>query len=285
MAPSLTLVAQTKMARYSIGMQETTKGWEKSFQLILGLGLTALFFFMMAPFMVAILFAAVITIVAYPLYSKLRRSLPPPAAAILITLGITLGVLIPLAFLLVGGAYQVLAWVRTFPAPTVENFQSLVERFHLQKLLNFASPYVSLDMNWLQSNAMGILEGTLTRISQFSTGFISGIPSLFLGVSVVIVGIYFFLVDGSKLLLFLAKVSPMKPERSRDLYLSFEKSCRGVVLAMLVSCLIQAILVFMFFILTGVPNAPLFGLSSFIMGMVPVVGVAPITLGASLYLF
>ena len=46
-----------------------------------GLSLTVLFFYMMAPFLVSFLLSAVIAIIANPLYSAARRKLSPGLAA------------------------------------------------------------------------------------------------------------------------------------------------------------------------------------------------------------
>jgi len=101
----------------------------------------------------------------------------------------------------------------------------------------------------------------------------------------VILSFFFFNLDGHKFLNFLAKLSPIPVTRAEWLYRAFERSCRGVVLGLLLSSLVQAILVCIFFLITGMPHVVLFSVAAFLMGMVPIVGTLPITLGAIIYLF
>src|SRR3954447_4643297 len=82
--------------------------WRGWIQLALGFGLTLLFFYMMAPFLVALLLGAVTAILAYPLYDRLRRLVPPHLSALVVMLGVALGILLPFIFVVYNAAYRLL---------------------------------------------------------------------------------------------------------------------------------------------------------------------------------
>ncbi|NBY20377.1 AI-2E family transporter [bacterium] len=73
-------------------------------------------------------------------------------------------------------------------------------------------------------------------------------------------------------------------ERSVQLYQAFETSCRGVVLGLFASAIAQAIIMTVLFAITGLPNAILIGAMTVVAGMIPLVGSAPIWIGATIYL-
>ena len=70
-------------------------------------------FMVLQPFLTAILLAAVIAVVTWPLFRRLRASLRQSsgAAATLMVLLIVVGFLIPMSFLLVALAQQIPSWV------------------------------------------------------------------------------------------------------------------------------------------------------------------------------
>lgn len=258
------------------------KGW---IQLLLGLGLTVLFFYMMAPFLVAILLAAVTTIVVYPVFVSLAKRMPRALSALIVTGGIAVGILGPIIFMLYSGSYRLLQVFGQLKLPKDGSVDNLLYHPTVTRILETLSRFTPVDHEWLRAQSIDILQNIIEKVTHLIAGFIGGMPALLMAFVIVILSVYFFLVDGARFLRFLSSVSPLKDNRSQELYGSFEKSCRGVVIGLFASSAVQALLMSIFFSITGLPD-PLFtaGLT-FVMGMVPVVGSAPIWIGAVLYLF
>lgn len=261
--------------------QQQWKGW---IQLLMGLGLTLLFFYMMAPFLVAILLAAVTTIVVYPLFDRLKSRMPRHLSALIVTGGIALGILGPIIFMLYSGSYRLLQVFGKLKLPRDGSVDNLLYHPTVTKLLSTISRFTPVDHEWLRGQSIDILQNIIEKVTRLIAGFIAGMPALLMAFVIVILSVFFFLVDGARFLRFLSSISPLRDNRSQDLYGSFEKSCRGVVLGLFASSAVQALLMAIFFSITGLPD-PLFtaGLS-FVMGMVPVVGSAPIWISAVVYL-
>lgn len=259
--------------------------WRGSIQLLLGLGLTGLFFYMMAPLMMAILLGAVCAILCYPIYTWFNKKLPETVSAFLVTMGLTAGILIPVVFLLYSGTYRLIGVISHLKIiKSGQTVEDLAEQPLIKKVIGSITRLVPLDREWINSQALDMLQTVVEKTSIAIANFLGSMPSFFMALVIVIISTYFFLSDGAKFLRFLASLSPIKMERSVELYNSFEKSCRGVVIGLFTSSFVQAILMAFAFLITGLPNAVLIGLFTIVAGMVPLVGSAPIWIGAVIYL-
>jgi len=258
------------------------KGW---IQLVLGLGLTFLFFYMMAPFLVAILLGAVTAIIVYPLFLIVVKKMPRALAGLSVTLAVALGILLPVFFLVYTGSVRLLGIFSQLKLPSNGSVDHLLYHPWVTETLQTISNFVPIDREWIRSEGIGLLQNIAETLTRFIANFLSGMPGLLVAFTIVILSTYFFLVDGARFLRFLSSLSPMGDNRSNDLYGAFEKSCRGVVLGLIASSAVQAILMLIFFSITGIPDPAFMGGMTFVAGMVPVVGSAPIWIGAVLYLF
>lgn len=267
-------------------MLSTATRWRGLGQVLLGLGLTFLFFYTMAPFMITLVIGAVIAILCWPYYRKMRaRRVPRSLAGGLLTTGVTLGILAPLTFVGIAVAYRLTSMVSSIKLPKMSELQNLTEHPAVIKLAHKIPPWIPIDREWVQEQSLGIAQRILELLSKALTGFLAELPGLLLGFAVVIVATYFFIVDGERFARFLRGISPLSPDKSNDLFEAFVGSCRGTVLGMLISSLVQSVLICIFFLITGIPNTILWTSISFIMGMIPIIGVAPITIGGILYHF
>jgi predicted PurR-regulated permease PerM len=259
--------------------------WRGWIQLLLGLGLTVLFFFMMAPYVVAILIGGVLAILCYPQHEKLKAKIPASLSSLLLTFAITVGVLAPLIFTLYTVVYRTFTllnkWRVMKEGQTIEQF---AEHPFMKRLLHLFGSVIPIDQDWLHEQALNFLGNVVESISGIIANFLTSMPGLIVAFVVVILSTYFFLNDGARFLRFLQSLSPLKADRSKELYGSFEKSCRGVVLGLFLSALAQAILIVILFFLTGLPNPFVAGFFTIILGMVPLIGSSPMWILAAIYL-
>ena len=108
---------------------------------------------------------------------------------------------------------------------------------------------------------------------------------MLIAITVVVVSVYFFLIDGRKLVHFFRRNSVFSAKQTDHLFAALAGTCRSVILASVVSGAVQAIVEVIFCLSTGVPNAALIGIFVFLASFVPVIGGAPITLGVALHAF
>ncbi len=262
----------------------TEQKWRGWIQFLLALSLTFLFFYMMAPLVVPILLGAVCAIICYPIFEKCRSKLPQGVSAMVVTLGLAIGILAPIVFLLYDGTYRLIRVISEFKFITPgQSMHSFTEFPFIKKLITSASRFVPIDSDWINNQSRDMIQTGAEKASVIIGNFLSSMPSFFMAMTIVIISTFFFLADGAKFLKFLGSISPLKVEKSRELYTAFERSCRGVVLGLFASSFAQAVLMTIFFLITGLPNAVLIGLVTIIAGMVPLVGSAPLWIVAVLY--
>lgn len=268
-------------------MNVTTAPWRVAIQLLFGLALTFLFYYMMEPFLVPLLLGGVMAILCYPIYQAARKKLPRALASFVTTLGIALGLLLPVFFVLYSVSFKLLGLISKVKLPnsTGPSLDDWVHHPWVGRFLSFISRFTPIDTEWVKEQAFQIFQNAVERLSKVIAAFFAGMPSLLLGYFVVLLALFFFLTDGARFLRLLLNLSPLSHERSIEVYDTFQKSCRGVVLGLFASALVQGMMVALLFLITGLPNIGLVFVLTIVMGMVPVVGSAPIWVGAAIYLF
>lgn len=269
-----------------IETKESSPRWRDLLQLLFGVGLTILFFYMMAPFLLPFIVGGVCAILCYPLFTVFKKYFPRHLAALFTTLLLAVGVLAPIVFLLYSGTYRIIGLLKTLRiVRNGQTVEQLAEHPMIRKGVSFLSRWISIDREWIQNQAYDLLQSIVEKVSGIVGTFLAGMPGLFIAVFIVTLSTYFFLSDGAKFLRFLGNVSPLRSERSVELYSAFEKSCRGVVLGLFVSGLVQGVLMATLFIVTDLPDPIFIFFLTVVAGMVPIVGSAPIWIGASIYHF
>lgn len=109
--------------------------------------------------------------------------------------------------------------------------------------------------------------------------------SLILGSTIMIISLYFFLLDGPAMMSSLQGLSPLDDEHEQELAVEFAKVSRAVVVATLLSALAQGILAGIGFYFCGLEAIFLLTLLSAVLAMVPFVGAAAVWVPCCLYLY
>ena len=107
---------------------------------------------------------------------------------------------------------------------------------------------------------------------------------LLFGLAIMLIGIYFFLIDGPRMLENVMRLSPLADSYERELVIEFGKVSRAVVLATLLSAIAQGLLAGIGYWFAGLDSAFLLTLLTVLLAMVPFVGAAAVWLPVSLYL-
>lgn len=105
-----------------------------------------------------------------------------------------------------------------------------------------------------------------------------------LGMLILVVSVYFFLHDGPSMIRTLMRLSPMDDNYERRLLAEFDRTSRAVVLASVLSALVQGVLAAIAFWLIGFDNVILLFLLTAIMALVPFLGAASVWVPCVLWL-
>ena len=105
-----------------------------------------------------------------------------------------------------------------------------------------------------------------------------------LGLLIMIISVYFFFIDGPSMVRTLMRLSPLDDEYEMRLLVEFEKTSRAVVLASLLSALVQGILAAFGFWICGLQSIILLFMITTVMALVPFLGAASVWVPCALYL-
>ncbi len=131
-------------------------------------------------------------------------------------------------------------------------------------------------------NGTAFLKENLVGFSRTGASFLG---SLLLGTAIMTIGLYFFLLDGPKMLQSFMGLSPIDDEHEKELANEFARVSRAVVVATLLSALVQGLLAGIGFYFVGLNSIFLLTVLSAVLAMVPFVGAAAVWIPCCLYLF
>lgn len=148
---------------------------------------------------------------------------------------------------LLGGTLR--SQVRLIANPSAEDFKSLLSRGRESLQPRFVS-LTSATGNYLGKIVVGLL--------------------------VLIIAVYFFLIDGAAMIRTLMRLSPLDDNYERRLLLEFDRTSRAVVLASVLSAIVQGILGGLGYYVLGFESVVLLFLATTLMSLVPFLGAASV---------
>lgn len=244
-------------------------------------------FYVMRPFLAAILFAACVSISSWPLYQFLLRRVKGrrTLAAAIMSVSLVLIIILPVVLLSynmaddVGRVYDQIraavedgsmappAWLRDIPlvGDTIDTY--------LRRLIGSRDELLTVAKNLLEPARHYLLGGGILLGS--------GVAQTSLAVFVS----FFLYRDGATLLRVLdAGMLRIIGEGAPDVSLTVSRTVRGVMFGMLGTALAQALVAVVGFLIAGVPAVFLLGIGTFLFSLIPV-GPPLIWGGAAIWLF
>ncbi len=112
----------------------------------------------------------------------------------------------------------------------------------------------------------------------------SYLVQIVIGLIVMVIAVYFFLVDGSTMIHTLMRLSPLDDSYEERLLLEFDRISRAIVLASVLSALVQGLLSAIAFWFLGFDSIILLFLITSLMALVPFLGAASVWVPCAIYL-
>jgi predicted PurR-regulated permease PerM len=148
------------------------------------------------------------------------------------------------------------------------------------QLVELANPSPDQIEHWKQRSG-AYLRSWLLSVSGHTPGILA---RFLLGMAVMIIAIYYFLVDGPQMIRAVMRLSPLDDQYEEALLKEFDSVSRAVVLATLLSALAQGLLAAIGYFFVGLrPLFLLTGLTA-LLALVPFVGASTIWVPACIYL-
>ena len=235
-------------------------------------------FMIIRPFLIAILSAAVLSYIFYPIFLFLLNNMPKrirsrELSSALTCLIVIFMVLIPVIItsnVMLGEVKSGYAFFNEFMRSSEWSTDSISPL--LGKWSRFM-PQIKSVVSDVASQFMGALQDYLV-----------GIPNLALSIIILVFSSYYFLKHGNDLYLYFSELVPLPKERYKQILLRFDDISRGMLTGQILVGIIQGVLAWIGFILLGVPNALLFGFLTAIISIVPLLGAAIVWVPITLYL-
>jgi predicted PurR-regulated permease PerM len=252
------------------------------FLFILLLGVSILAFFILQPFLYALILAVVFAVVCQPLYLFILKKFKGRATlASLATILLLLVFIFAPLFILSWQIFQegqllYSFFFDNFSDTSLASWSSFLE----QKLADFlpALSNVPVDLSLYFEKSLNFFLGNLATIFLNSTKFIT---NLF----VFLFALYYLLRDGEKLKSALIKISPLTKEDDEVILTKITLAVNSVIKGSLLLAVIQGLISALGFVLFGVPNPVLWGMAAAVGSLVPAVGTALVIVPAIIFLF
>ena len=211
------------------------------------------------PFLLPVLWAAILAHVAFPLHVRLTALLRgrETVSAGLLTLGIMAMVVVPLVFLTflflqeAGNAYDaVRAWVQSGGVKRLPALlASLPFGGRLQEVIGgYVTSSGDLEAFLLQSS-----KAVSGFVMEQATGFAKNVFLLGANFLVVIVTLFFFFKDGTRLLGGLYRIIPLEDAHKEKIFSRLDLTITAVVKGMVITAIVQGLLAGIAYAALGVP--------------------------------
>ena len=263
---------------------------------VVGLGI--FFFQVTRPLLLPLFLAAVTAMLAHPLQQRMTGWLRGHEylAAGAVTLLIVVAIVGPLGTVLTLAVRQL--------AQAVSGMQEFVAQGKLPPAIDpklnptlahaieWFDQSVPIELEQLKESGLKIAGGAGKILYQRSVDFLGDVAHFFLSLCMYLIAVFFFLVDGPRIVVAWEALTPMDAEHDRIVRLEFTKVCRGVVLATVVAALAQGLL-FGLGIALIEPFAQaglwrwivLLSILTCVFSMVPLLGAASVWVTTSIVLF
>lgn len=257
------------------------------FLLALIMAVGAVGFFIFAPFLPALVMAAVFAVTLYPVYRwilKQQRERFPSVAA-LITVVITLALIVtPIAFIGTQVAYEA---ADTYVGLVYGDGRAAIDTIVAQ-IDGFIGPMLPTEWDLsgrLSENLNTYAEGGLSWILRHAGSAFSGVAGFLLSLFIFLFALFFLLKDGPRLRAFLIDISPLSDSHDELVLARLTRAVNSVLRGNIAIALIQGSIASVGFFLFGVPSPLLWGSVTAMAALVPGIGTSLVLIPIVLFLF
>ncbi|MBI3768902.1 MAG: AI-2E family transporter [Deltaproteobacteria bacterium] len=235
-------------------------------------------------FLGPIVWAAILTLVFYPLYQRVLRAVRGNAtlAALALTTLVTVTLVVPTASLStvvtqesVGLYQQLTEWVRS---------GSLNERVQELRASSVGRVAQRLSRQGWEVDWGSIVQRTADTVSTHVTALARNVAVFFFDFTIMLFTLFFFFRDGDRMFTALRNLIPMDPVHKDAVFRRLYETISAVMRGMVVTAIVQGLLTWIGLALVGVPYAAFLGVAAGLMALVPLIGAAGVWIPCAVYL-
>lgn len=226
-----------------------------------------------SPFVTSILLGLVLSVVVYPIYSRISRSVRPGVASGLTTLATVVAVIVLLTFLgiVLGGevteGYRILD-----QKSSAEGGWSAFADHTLDRSIEFVASKTNMSPDDLRTQLNDGLRRLATALLAITRSIVAGITSGVVNFVFASIFMYFFLRNGPEWVEKIVQIVPLEPRATLHLLNTLKDSIIANVNGVLVVAVAQSVLLFIGLFFAGIKGALLWSLIGGMASVIPVVG-------------
>ncbi|UPT72622.1 MAG: AI-2E family transporter [Elusimicrobiota bacterium] len=240
----------------------------------------ALFLRMAAPYLLSIFLGGLLALLAAPVDARLKRHLPPWAAA---------AATVFLVMTLVIGPIAAFGTVAARQGAEVAKKLSTLEEFSPRALTRTLSRgpvgRVLGSPDEVNARLKAAIRSAGTSSSGALLGLAAGIPLFLLQAAITLLTFYFFLLDGRRFCEWTLKRTAVEADVRDKLSRTFAQTARSTVMAGFAAAGTQSLVILVAYLGLNVPGAFVAAGGTFLLAWVPVLGSLPASLAGIAYLY
>lgn len=238
------------------------------------------------PFLSVLVLSYLLAVIFKPVYSFINRATSNIFASLLTCFLIILMVFIPLAFCVVAlsqEAHVLYEWGKTANLGLkLKELQDLVIIKRIEETLsNFG---ITLEPDSISRSVADLAKVVGLFLYNKASAWAANIMHFIFNFFMMIITIFFLLIDNEKLVAFIQRLSPLPDEQDRQLIGKFNKTAEAVLVVNTISGLIQGVLCGLLFGIFNLGPPFLWGVVMGILAFLPIFGIGLVLIPAALVL-
>ncbi len=240
--------------------------------------LLVLFFKFLSPFLTTLFMALICTAVIYPAYRFLRsKKLGRILSALIVFLTLIIFILVPL-ILLLNVVFNQATEVSSFLIEYAQNSTNSEIEDILNKIPYLSEHFPNLYQSFTIENIASKFGDTIGKISSSvvlsATSLLKNISFFILQVIIFLFAVFFFLIDGSKILNYVHKLIPLNSKQKIELFKKIYDLMRSIIFGTVGGAIVQSLFLGIGLLLAGVQNPLFWAMIGAVFSPVPYIGVA-----------
>ena len=245
-----------------------------------------LLFFIIQPFLITVILAAVFAVILTPLYKKVHsylRCKESVAAWVTLVLSVV-GIVVPLVFLSMQ-LFQEAVHVYTSVSEDATR-QNLVlgVMTSIGTVFEYFIPGVETYFINLSNNVDTYIQQLLAWVVDNLGSALSSVSSFLFDLLIFLIALYYFIKDGETMKKIIHSISPLGAAQDEAIFKRLGTAINSIVKGNLFIAFIQGVMTTVGFALCSIPNTILWGALAAVASLVPRVGTAMIIVPAIVYL-
>ncbi|MEM7009571.1 MAG: AI-2E family transporter, partial [Thermodesulfobacteriota bacterium] len=249
-----------------------------------------IFYQILSPFLLALFWGAILTLILYPIHVRLtklfrgRKSI----SAIVMTILSTFLVILPLVFISATVAVDMFDIYQSVS----DNVEMSELKEGLEKLKGLIPLSILQDLEKkLEIGEINVHQMAIKGLGSVSTYIVnevqaaaSNLTGLLVNFGLMIFALFFFFRDGEGMLDKLKYLIPMKAEQKDEIFKKFYDTLNAVIVGVMVTAAVQGLLQGLIFWALGISYSVLGGVLTFVFALIPIGGAVIVWLPVGLYL-